>query len=78
MVALGAEDGSDKGYPDVDAIFALGRADFRSGYPRTWTPHLGELAQDYIAWGIWVSGWDDGYEEHERFMLALHKAIHEL
>lgn len=74
MVSLDS-DGGGEDYPDVGAIYQLGRADFRSGYPRTWTPHLGELASDEIAWSIWVSGWEDAQHEYEDMKISIYRAI---
>lgn len=61
---------------DIKAIYQLGRADFRSGYPRTWTPHLGTLAQDEIAWGVWVRGWDDEQIERELLSIKRYQSAH--
>ena len=59
---------------DVKGIYEMGRADFRSGYPPTWTPHLGSLAQNEAAWGVWRRGWEDEQAHREEQRIKLLKA----
>ena len=61
---------------EIEDIYQLGWADFHSGYPPTWTPHLGSLAQDEAAWGIWRRGWEDAQAAKEDHQLSLLKAKH--